>query len=148
MGTQTHLDVGTLSEQLREARKEVQIWMSRAEIAEKQIEFMARLSSRVNRQNSGNSTSLTRPDLSDQSSTKISDDLATRSRISHHGMDGTISNQLWSSEESTDTVLRDIAVTGSEYSSWAAKTLKIINYENQNVLNESPYKLHNFRSHV
>ena len=106
------LDIGTLSEQLREAKKETQLWKSRAEIAEKQVEIFTKLPLRPrSRQPSADL------DLSAKSTRTLTRsstgypgeaaEMAARIRKALHGMDGTSSPPRWSSEESSDTVIRD-----------------------------------------
>jgi uncharacterized linocin/CFP29 family protein len=103
--------MGTLSEELREAKKEVQAWKYRAEVAEKQLQVMATLSRR-------NSWS----HITTNSSVAVGHSESTPSRINHnedgavmanrvkralHGLDGASSFPNLS-ECSTDTVVRDV----------------------------------------
>jgi hypothetical protein len=110
------LDIGTLSEQLREAKKEIQMWKTRAEVAEKQIEMFTKMSPR------GNSRPTSIRSQSSQVLKRASTgyageaaDMAARIRKALHGMDGAESPPRWSSEESSDTVIRE-PIAGSEQS--------------------------------
>jgi hypothetical protein len=114
------LDIGTLSEQLREAKKEIQHWKSRAEIAEKQVELFTKLPLRPkSRQPSGELSAKSSQRVFERSSTEGAKypgeaaELAARIRKALHGMDGAGSPPRWSSEESTDTVIRE-PINGSD----------------------------------
>jgi hypothetical protein len=132
LDTRGNLDIGTLSEHLMKAKREIQTWKARAEVAEKQVEVMTKLSSR------SSSRQVKALNQSFQSSANYSEDgavVADRIRRALHGMDGAASER-GTSEESSDTVIRDIreAVTGSEYSIWMEQTM--------NSLEDAvPYKL-------
>jgi hypothetical protein len=52
--------------------------------------------------------------------------MAERIRRALHGMDGAGSSQVFDSEESDDTVIKE-AVTGSEYSAWIQQTTNLLN---------------------
>jgi hypothetical protein len=110
-GTQ---DIRALSEQLREAKKEAQAWKLKAVIAEKQLEVMTELSAGrrlLDWTEQSDKTNLrrveSRPALGE----------STRQAI--RGMDGAASSQRLSSEQSSDKILHGLAVTGSEFDSWA-----------------------------
>lgn len=126
-----NLEVGTLSEELREAKRDLQAWKTRAEIAEKQLENLTKLPSRSNSLKHITSTSSRRADQYQRSSLdsrKEEGTMADRIRKAFHGMDGADSPLQWGSEESTNTVVRDLkdVVTGSEYSMWAEQTMNAI----------------------
>lgn len=108
------LDIGTLSEQLREAKKEIQHWKSRAEIAEKQVELFTQLPLRPkSRQPSGELSAKSSQRVFERSNTEgarypgEAAEMVARIRKALHGMDGAGSPPRWSSEESTDTVIRE-----------------------------------------
>ena len=103
------LDIGALSEELREAKKETQIWKSRAEVAEKQLEVMATLSTRSARHNAGNLPSMVANSTCPSRTTGYSEDGADAlKRIrALNGMDGASSHSSLS-EESNETVVREI----------------------------------------
>jgi hypothetical protein len=114
------LDIGTLSEQLREAKKEIQHWKSRAEIAEKQVELFTKLPLRPkSRQPSGELSAKSSHRVLERSSTEgarypgEAAEMAARIRKALYGMDGAGSPPRWSSEESTDTVIRE-PINGSD----------------------------------
>ncbi|KAN0106507.1 hypothetical protein V8E51_009383 [Hyaloscypha variabilis] len=112
------LDIGTLSEQLREAKKETQLWKSRAEIAEKQVEIFTKLPLRPKSRQPSADLSANSTRILERSSTGYpgeAAEMAARIRKALHGMDGTSSPPRWSSEESSDTVIRD-TFNGSERS--------------------------------
>ncbi len=110
------LNIGTLSKQLREAKREIQFWKTRAEVAEKQIENFTKLPSREGSRQASK-------DLSSKSSLVLTrastgyageaGDMAARIRKALHGMDGTESPAPWSSEESSHTVIRE-GIQGSQ----------------------------------
>ena len=125
-----NLEIGTLNEQLREAKREIQMWKTRAEVAEKQVEVMTKLSSRSNSRQMRNPVVMKASDQSCQSSANYSEDgavVADRIRRALHGLDGATS-KLGSSEESSETVIRDIreAITGSEFSIWVEQTMNAL----------------------
>jgi hypothetical protein len=112
------LDIGTLSEQLRETKKETEHWKSRAEVAEKQVEMFTKLPLRPkSRQTSEElSAKSSRNRVLARSSTGYpgeAAEMAARIRKALHGMDGASSPPRWSSEESSDTVIRE-PIDGSE----------------------------------
>jgi hypothetical protein len=128
LDTRDSLEFGTLSEQLRGTKKELRMWKTRAEVAEKQVELLSKVPTQYSRMTSirrharstGNSPSM------QQSSVDYDDSSKTTERIrkSLHGMDGAGSSE-WNSEESNETVIREIrhAVTGSEYDIWREQTM-------------------------
>jgi hypothetical protein len=101
---------------LREAKREIQFWKTRAEVAEKQIENFTKLPSREGSRQASK-------DLSSKSSLVLTrastgyageaGDMAARIRKALHGMDGTESPAPWSSEESSHTVIRE-GIQGSQ----------------------------------
>jgi hypothetical protein len=118
LDTRGTLDIGTLSEQLREAKKETQLWKSRAEIAEKQVEIFTKLPLRPKSRQHSADLSAKSTRILERSSTGYPGEaaaMAARIRKALHGMDGTSSPPRWSSEESSDTVIRD-TFNGSERS--------------------------------
>ncbi|KAE9370352.1 hypothetical protein N431DRAFT_509460, partial [Stipitochalara longipes BDJ] len=118
LDTRGTLDIGTLSEQLREAKKETQLWKSRADIAEKQLEIFTKLPLRPkSRQPSVDLSAKSSRTLARSSTGYPGEaaEMAARIRKALHGMDGTSSPPRWSSEESSDTVIRD-PFKGSERS--------------------------------
>jgi hypothetical protein len=123
LGARANLDIGTLSEQLREAKREIEMWRMRAEVAEKQVEIFAKVHTR------SNSHVTAREIRTQRSSTECSVDekrMMERIRRALHGMDGAGSSQAFDSEESDDTVIKE-AVTGSEYSAWIQQTTNLLN---------------------
>ncbi|KAG4436805.1 hypothetical protein IFR05_007695 [Cadophora sp. M221] len=126
-----NLDIGTLSEELRETKRDLQTWRARAEVAEKQLEILIKMPSRSNSLKHTHSTSSRRSDHQNRSSVdsrKEEGTMADRIRKALHGMDGAGSPRRWDSDESTETVIRDLreVVTGSEYSMWAEQTMNAI----------------------
>ncbi len=114
------LDIGILSEQLREAKKEIQHWKSRVEIAEKQVELFTKLPLRPkSRQPSGELSAKSSQRVFERSNTEgarypgEAAEMAARIRKALHGMDGAGSPPRWSSEESTETVIRE-PINGSD----------------------------------
>jgi hypothetical protein len=123
LDARANLDIGTLSEQLREAKREIQMWQMRAEVAEKQVEIFVNVHTR------SNSHVTARENKTQRSSTEYSVDekrTAERIRRALHGMDGAGSSKAYGSEESDDTVIKE-AVTGSEYSVWIEQTTNLLN---------------------
>ena len=133
LSTRGTLDIGALSEELREAKMEIKFWKSHSEVAEKQLEVMASLSTRNTRYNTENLPSMVGHSTSSPSRmTGYSEDGAIVSeRIrALHGMDGASSHPS-SSEESTETVVREIreeAIIGSEYGMWVEHTMNAIEF--------------------
>jgi len=138
------LGVASLSEQLRVSKKEAEEWKSRAEVAEKQIDVLTQFN--FDRGSSANKTS--RPGLMDETliqvppvfqsnkrKTKYSvDEFVVQERIRKAlhgldvplGMDGASSgSQRCSSEDSTDTVIRSLLVSGREYATWAERVVEV-----------------------
>ena len=110
LDTRASLDIGTLSEQLRQAKKEIQHWRSRAEVAEKQVEMFAKLPLKPKSRQPSVASSTKSTRLLARSSTGYpgeSADMAARIRKALHGMDGAESPPRWNSEESSDTVIRE-----------------------------------------
>jgi hypothetical protein len=134
VSTRGKLDIAALSGELREAKGETQTWKCRAEVAEKQLEVMATLSTRNTRHNAENLLSMAGHSTSSPSRTAgYSEDGAVVSeRIrALRGMDGASSHPS-SSEGSTETVVREIreeAITGSEYGMWVEHTMNAIEFE-------------------
>jgi peptidoglycan hydrolase-like protein with peptidoglycan-binding domain len=110
-GTQ---DIGALSEQLREAKREAQAWKLKADIAEKQVEVMSKLS--AGRRLVDWTEQSDKPYLRHVEPRPV---LGETTRQAIRGMDGAASSQRLTSEESNDTILHDFAVTGTEFDSWA-----------------------------
>jgi hypothetical protein len=105
------LDIGTLSEQLREAKKEILILKTRAEVAEKQIEIFTKLPSRNYSRQSSKDLSTKSPQVLTRASTGYAGeaaDMAARIRKALRGIDGAESPAQWSSEESSHTVIREL----------------------------------------
>lgn len=126
-----NLDIGTLSEELRETKRDLQSWKARAEVAEKQLEILMKMPSRSNSLKHTHSTSSRRSDHQNSSSVdfrKEEGTMADRIRKALHGMDGAGSPKRWNSDGSTETVIRDLreVVTDSEYSMWAEQTMNAI----------------------
>jgi hypothetical protein len=120
LDTRSSLDIGTLSEQLREAKKEIQHWKLRAEVAEKQVDMFAKLPLKSkSRQPSRELSIKSSRRVLERSSTAGAGypgeaaDMAARIRKALHGMDGATSPPRWSSEESSDTVIRE-PINGSD----------------------------------
>jgi hypothetical protein len=105
--TKGSLDIGTLSEQLREAKRETQMWKTRAEVAEKQVEMFTMLPpGRVN------STRLSSEAAIEifRSNTDLSDDgirSDQRTKKGGLGLDGVKCS--WRSDDSSSTIIRDTA---------------------------------------
>lgn len=135
LGTRGNLDIGALSSELREAKKETQVWKNRADVTEKQLQVMAAFSSRnaLSSTTTNSSSMVVEHSESVPSKSGYSEDGAAVSvRIGRtlHGMDGASSNPS-SSENSTDTVVRDVrgeTVTGSEYSMWMEQAINSIEF--------------------
>ncbi|KAH7419416.1 hypothetical protein BKA64DRAFT_16201 [Cadophora sp. MPI-SDFR-AT-0126] len=126
-----NLEIGTLSEELRETKRDLQTWKTRAEIAEKQLEILTKMPSRSNSLKDTPSIPSRRAERYQRSSIESRKEEGTmtdRIRKALHGMDGADSPRRWASEESTDTVIHDLkeVVTGSEYSMWAEQTMNAI----------------------
>ena len=122
LDTRCNLDVGTLGEHLREARREIQMWRNKAEVAEKQLELTIKLACRSNSRQTRNPLVMKASDHSCQSSPCYSEDIANvadRIRRALHGVDGAKSDP-GSSEDSNETVVRDARklTTRSESSLW------------------------------
>jgi hypothetical protein len=113
------LDIVTFSEQLREATREIQVWKTRAEVAEKQVEMFTKLPSReISRQRSKD-LSLKSSQILTRANTGYAGEaaeMAARIRNALHGMDGNNSPAQWNSEESSYTVIRE-GCEGSEHGS-------------------------------
>ncbi|KAG0649007.1 hypothetical protein D0Z07_4860 [Hyphodiscus hymeniophilus] len=112
LDTRGNLDMGTLSEELRKAKNEVQFWKHRAEVAEKQLQVMAALSSRKssNHAVTNSSSTLAGHTKSTPSRTNYSENEPTgaqKVRKGLHGMDGA-SSLFNSSESSTETVVHEV----------------------------------------
>lgn len=120
-----NLDIGTLSEELRETKRELQSWKTRAEVAEKQLAIVLKLPSRsdsLKHAPSNSSRRAARHTSTSIDSGREEGTMADRVKKALHGLDGTEeSSTRWSSDESSDTVVRDlegIVVSGSEISVW------------------------------
>lgn len=117
------LDIGTLSEQLREAKKETLAWKSRAEISEKQVEMLSK-------RTVGRTLSMrTLPKKTSESSIKYNENDfngAEKTRRALHGMDGAGNSRNRTSDETTGTVIRDnkAAPFEREYSSWVRQNME------------------------
>jgi hypothetical protein len=138
------LDIGSLSEQLREAKREILSWKSRAEVAEKQIEVMGKLSIK-----SRPSTSRVKPDPADKRTATNNREgvvLARKIQNALRMMDGASSQQRNSSLESSDTILHDLTATESEFGVWAEQISMGINSNSLlQVSSHSPKLLLDFR---
>jgi len=131
LNARSNLDMRTLIESITEARREVQFWKSRAEVAEKQIEMMRKASVRSNSLQNGDCPQKSAAP-SDQSSTKYRDDggIAVGSiRRGPRGIDGAASSEVRTSEESSNTVVyevQDAAIGKRENSSWMQQIMKAL----------------------
>jgi hypothetical protein len=111
LDARANLDIGTLSEQLKESKREIQMWKLRAEVAEKQVEIFAKIRTRSNSHVTAGENQILR------SSTDYSVDekkMAERIRVVLHGGDGAGSSEASGSEESYDTAIKEEAVIESE----------------------------------
>jgi hypothetical protein len=131
LNARSNLDMRTLIESITEARREVQFWKSRAEVAEKQIEMLRKVSFQSNSLQNGDcpQKSAAPPD---QSSTKYRDDggIAVGSIWrGPRGIDGAASSEKRVSEESSNTVVyevQDVAIAGRENSNWMQQIMKAL----------------------
>ncbi|KAH8668024.1 hypothetical protein BGZ60DRAFT_528362 [Tricladium varicosporioides] len=123
-----NFDIGTLSEHLRDAKREIQIWKTRAELAEKQVEILSKLPQSRNNSARTNVNSLlqSKHERVQRSSTQYTDSPARPSEDgrSIHGMDGA-GDGHWGSDDSNDTVIRE-TTGGVEFSSWMQKTMNTL----------------------
>lgn len=122
-----YLDIGTLSEELRETKRELESWKARAEIAEKQVEILLKMPSRANSFKQPNVSGLKTSDKLETSipgSRRDEAAVGNKTKKALHGLDGTQSPQRSTSEDSTDTVIRDLreAITGGDYSIYVEQT--------------------------
>jgi hypothetical protein len=120
--TRESLEARASHELLREAKKEIQFWKSRAEVAERQIEIMSKLSVRRTSQRK-ESFSVRLLDQSNRSNIKCSEDgsfIPDRFWPCQRGMNGATRSEEEVSEESSNTVVQDIqeAVGRNEYGRW------------------------------
>lgn len=127
--TRQNLDFNSLSEELREARKEIEKWKTRAKVAEKQLELVFKVPSRsLSTQLAYSSIPRVSERIDSSRTDGPSDSLrAVESlRKIFNGTDGAASSE--ESRHSTDTVIRDIhgVVTGSEYSIWVEQTMNAL----------------------
>ncbi|KAI6711458.1 hypothetical protein JHW43_006014 [Diplocarpon mali] len=129
LSAREYLDIGTLSVELREAKRDLQNYKTRAEVAEKQLEIVMKMHSRadslkhVPSNSSRHSGELHRSSIEWR---KEDGTVAERIRKALHGLDGAESMQRRSSDESTDTVIRDLErvfIVGSEYSNWMEQAM-------------------------
>ncbi|KAH6680224.1 hypothetical protein B0J14DRAFT_260413 [Halenospora varia] len=108
-----NFDIGTLSEHLRQAKREIQTWKTRAELAEKQVEILSQLpQSRSNSiRTNKNSFLQSNHDRVQRSSTQYNESPTRPSEggRSVHGMDGA-GGSHWGSDDSNDTVIRGLLV--------------------------------------
>ncbi|KAI9051347.1 hypothetical protein LZ554_004394 [Drepanopeziza brunnea f. sp. 'monogermtubi'] len=127
LNARENLEIGTLSEELRETKRDMQSWKARAEVAEKQLEIVMKMPSRNNSLKHAPSNVSRRSERLERTSTdsrREEGTMAERIRKALHGLDGTEDTESptrWSSGDSTNTVIRDlqgVVLTGSDYSSW------------------------------
>ncbi|KUJ21994.1 uncharacterized protein LY89DRAFT_778337 [Mollisia scopiformis] len=124
-----NLDVGSLSEELREAKKELQKWKTRAKVAEKQLELLFKNPSRsMSTQLAYSSMSRVSDRVNSSRTDGPSDSLTATETLRKvfNGTDGAASSE--ESDYSTNTVVRDVQdiVTGSEYSVWVEQTMNAL----------------------
>jgi hypothetical protein len=110
LDTRGNFDIGALNKELSEAKKEVQIWKTRAGVAEKQVQMMASIFAGKSSHKAGNILAVAHEkSLSVPSRSESSENVAVlTNRFSRlfSGLDGNIS-PLETSESSTETVVRD-----------------------------------------
>jgi len=135
LDARSSFDVGNLSRQLRETKNELQMWKTRAENAEKQVERLSKAQSISRNSSTSRSVRKRSVDYSSRMQQPSTDSEngcknAERSRKPPHGLDGAASSE-WNSEESSQTVIRDIrsAVAGSEYSIWRERTMNALSFK-------------------
>lgn len=105
LDARSHLDIGTLSDQLRKAKVQINFWKDKADIAEKQVEM---LSARKLGRSLSNKISLVAPlsQIDQENSNNFR--LSGKMTRGQYGMDGAgVSNTFWSSEETTGTVVKN-----------------------------------------
>ncbi|TAQ90599.1 hypothetical protein B7494_g1054 [Chlorociboria aeruginascens] len=118
------LDTVALSEQLREAKREIEFWRNKAEVSEKRVLRIDDFSS-----SSGThacpSNSIGPVDTSNHGSGEDRAVVADRTRRNLHGLDGAESRQH-TSNESSRTVIHDVeeAANGRDYSIWIKQMMK------------------------
>ena len=122
LSTRDTLGMGALSEELREAKREIRIWRNRAEVAEKQAELMAALSrwDSTSYAAAASSSIAAENFIPTPSRTIYSEEgtvVANRIQRALHGMDGARSPPN-ASECSTDTVVRDVVIEDTGPVSW------------------------------
>ena len=128
--TRENPDVGTLAENLMEARREIQFWKSRAELYEKQAEMMRKTSSRAHSNQSEN-RSAQGTGSSIPSNTNHSDDsgvVVEQSRKVFHATDGASSWYSQNSEKRSSGGLYSFqsAVSSSENGNWLEQTMRAL----------------------
>ena len=135
LGSRGNLDMVALSQELREAKTEIQLWKHRAEVAEKQLEIMATLTRRNSSSHAATASSsmVVGYSTSTPSRTNYGEDGAVvnnRIRRALHGADGA-SSLPNASERSTDTVVRDVRKeesretdTENEGSMWVSELIE------------------------
>lgn len=113
------LDIGSLSKQLQEAKRDSLAWKARAEVAEKQIEVMGKLS--IKRRPS---TSILGINLFDKlNAISNNEGVASKGQAQKlsRTVDGASSPQRDSSQASNETILHDLTLNESEHASWAGQ---------------------------
>ena len=111
------LDIGSISEQLQEAKREVICWKTRAEIAEKQTELMGKLPLKGRA-----STTRIISGAVDKRATKMNQQGQVPVQKIQNALamtDGAASPRRESSLESSDTILHDLTATEREFGMWA-----------------------------
>jgi len=128
------VEIVALNVQLKAANEEIRTWQSRAENAEKQLEAFKNLTNKTISRPHPHVGALIRngsqPDLSGVRQTENGAVVVDRIRRAlHGGLDGAVSFERTFSGESkisstsSNTIIRSLAVTGSEYSIWAESSL-------------------------
>jgi hypothetical protein len=108
--TKGSLDIGPLSEQLRESKRETQMWKMRAEVAEKQVEMFSLLP--LGRVNSTRLSSEAAIEMYRASTGHFDDVLQPRQRSNGgRGLDG--AERAWTSDGSGSTVIHEVTEIGN-----------------------------------
>jgi hypothetical protein len=123
-------DVGTLAENVMEARREAQFWKSRAELLEKHVEMMRKTPARTSSGQGGNRMVKCAKRL-DHSTTNYSEDASGgphRNPRFSHGLDGAASWIRRSPERSSGNGRYDLhrISSTSENSNWMEQTMKAL----------------------
>ncbi|KAF4626067.1 hypothetical protein G7Y89_g12095 [Cudoniella acicularis] len=119
LNARSSLDIGSFSEQLREAKRELQIWKTRAELAEKQVELLPKIQPpkrSASGRFSGNPFKVSHGGANRLSADHSEDTSMTREKFrkSMHGMDGA-GGSPGGSNDSSGTVIRETVVAGTEH---------------------------------